>query len=154
MRKPRVCKQATPEATKRTVLAGVISPTTIIDALKYWEIVADNLNKAAWSYGYVSALDRKGRTIWIVDAHRGYGKRFIVRADEKLTAFLELESAISQHDWLKISLPQKSAAGPGSQALPRSRLPGPLAKPFRGLASQFAPQSSQAEQSATKQRNC
>ena len=41
--------------------------------------------------GYVSALDRKGRTIWIVDAH-GYGKRFIVRADELLTAFLELEA--------------------------------------------------------------
>jgi hypothetical protein len=38
-------------------------------------------------------LDREGRTIWIVDAH-GYGKRFVVRADEKLTAFLELESMI------------------------------------------------------------
>jgi hypothetical protein len=25
--------------------------------------------------------------------HRGDGKRFVVRADEKLTAFLELESA-------------------------------------------------------------
>jgi hypothetical protein len=33
------------------------------------------------------------RTIWIVDAHRGDGKRFVVRADEKLTVFLELESA-------------------------------------------------------------
>ena len=31
---------------------------------------------------------------WIADAHRGDGKRFVVRADEKLTAFLELESAI------------------------------------------------------------
>jgi hypothetical protein len=31
-----------------------------------------------------------GRTIWIADAHSG-GKRFVVRADEKLTAFLELE---------------------------------------------------------------
>jgi hypothetical protein len=29
-----------------------------------------------------------------VDAHRGDGKRFVVRADEKLTAFVELESAI------------------------------------------------------------
>ena len=28
-----------------------------------------------------SALDRKGRTIWIANAHRD-GKRFIVRADE------------------------------------------------------------------------
>jgi hypothetical protein len=34
------------------------------------------------------------RTIWIADAHRGDGKRFIVRADEKLSAFLQLESAI------------------------------------------------------------
>ena len=39
-------------------------------------------------------MDREGRTIWIVDAHRGDGKRFIVRADEKLTAFVELESLI------------------------------------------------------------
>ena len=44
--------------------------------------------------GWVSALDLKGRTIWIVDAH-GYGKRFIVRADEKLTAFAKLEAEIS-----------------------------------------------------------
>jgi hypothetical protein len=58
--------------------------------VKYWEIIADNLKKAGWSYGYVSAVDSQGRTIWIVDAHRD-GKRFIVRADEKLTAFLELE---------------------------------------------------------------
>jgi hypothetical protein len=40
----------------------------------------------------VSTADREARTIWIADAHRDDGKRFIVRADEKLTAFLELES--------------------------------------------------------------
>jgi len=40
------------------------------------------------------AIDLEGRTIWITDAHRDDGKRYIVRADEKLTAFLELESAI------------------------------------------------------------
>ena len=43
-----------------------------------------------------SAIDSKGRKIWIADAHRDDGKRFVVRADEKLTAFLELESAIFQ----------------------------------------------------------
>jgi hypothetical protein len=43
---------------------------------------------------WVSAVNADGRTIWIADAHRDDGKRFIVRADEKLTAFLELESAI------------------------------------------------------------
>jgi hypothetical protein len=35
-----------------------------------------------------------GRTIWIADAHRGDGKRYVVHADEKLTAFMELEAAI------------------------------------------------------------
>jgi hypothetical protein len=34
---------------------------------------------------------QQARTIWIADAHRD-GKRFIVRADEKLTAFVELEA--------------------------------------------------------------
>ena len=64
------------------------------DRVKYWEIIADNLSKAGWSWGCVSAVDSQRRTIWIVDAHRGDGKHFIVQADEKLTAFLELESAI------------------------------------------------------------
>ena len=32
--------------------------------------------------------------IWIADAHRDDGKRFVVRAGEKLTAFLEFESLI------------------------------------------------------------
>jgi hypothetical protein len=40
--------------------------------------------------GWVSAIDVEGRTIRIVDAH-GYGRHLIVRADEMLTAFLELE---------------------------------------------------------------
>ena len=56
------------------------------------DIIADNLKKRGWSFGYVSAVGSKGRTIWIADAHRGDGKRFVVRAGEKLTAFLELES--------------------------------------------------------------
>jgi hypothetical protein len=33
--------------------------------------------------------------IRIADAHRGDGKRYVVRADEKLTAFLEPEAAIA-----------------------------------------------------------
>jgi hypothetical protein len=40
-------------------------------------------------------LDSKGQTIWIADAQRGNGQRFVVRADEKLTAFLELESQLA-----------------------------------------------------------
>ena len=63
--------------------------------MKYWEIIADNLHKAGLSLGWVSAIDLEGRIIWIVDAH-GYGKRFIVRSDEILTAFVELERAIHE----------------------------------------------------------
>ncbi len=62
--------------------------------MKYWEIIVDNLSKADWSLGYVSAVDSEGRTIWIADAHRDDGKHFVVRADEKLTAFVQLESVI------------------------------------------------------------
>ncbi|CEF49189.1 unnamed protein product [uncultured bacterium] len=62
--------------------------------MKYWEIIARNLKKRGWSLGYVSAIDSNGRTIWIADAHRGDGKRYVVHADEKLTAFLQFESAI------------------------------------------------------------
>jgi hypothetical protein len=32
--------------------------------------------------------------LFTADAHRDNGKRFVVRAEEKLTAFVELESAI------------------------------------------------------------
>jgi hypothetical protein len=45
------------------------------------------------SLGWVSAIDREGRIIWIVDAHRDE-KRFVVGADEKLTAFLKLEAPV------------------------------------------------------------
>ena len=59
-----------------------------------WELFADKLSKAGRSLGWVSAIDSEGRTIWIVDAHRYDGRRFIVRADEILSAFVELEAAI------------------------------------------------------------
>jgi hypothetical protein len=38
-------------------------------------------------------VDSRGRAIFVADAQRDKGKRFVARADEKLTAFLELESA-------------------------------------------------------------
>ena len=62
--------------------------------LKYWEIIANKLSTAGWSRGCVSAVDSHGRTIFIADAHREENWRFIARADEKLTVFVELESAI------------------------------------------------------------
>jgi hypothetical protein len=37
---------------------------------------------------------QKVEAIWIVDAHRDDGRRFIVHADEKLSAFVELEREV------------------------------------------------------------
>jgi hypothetical protein len=66
--------------------------------MKYWETVAQNLSKAGWTWGCVSAVDSQGRTIFVADAHRADGQRFIVRADDKLTAFLELDFRIGLKD--------------------------------------------------------
>jgi hypothetical protein len=43
--------------------------------VKYWEIIADNLSEAGWSWGCISAIDSNGRTIWIADAWRGQAFR-------------------------------------------------------------------------------
>ena len=59
------------------------------------------------SWGCVSAIDSNGRTISIADAHRD-GKRFVVHAEEKLTAFIELESAIRRRNGINGALEQKA----------------------------------------------
>jgi hypothetical protein len=63
----------------------------------HWEKIADDLSEAGWSWGCVSAIDSNGRTIWIADAHRDDGNRFVARANDKQTAFLELARMISTH---------------------------------------------------------
>jgi hypothetical protein len=35
--------------------------TAHLQRVKYWEIIADNLSKAGFSWGYVSAVDSNGR---------------------------------------------------------------------------------------------
>ena len=62
--------------------------------MKYWEIIANNLSAAGWTWGVVSAVNTDGKIVFVADAHRSDGKRFIVRADELLTAFVELERAV------------------------------------------------------------
>ena len=75
---------------------GLASPARRLlgQRVRYQQIIADNLSKAGWSWGCVSGVDSRGRTIFVADAHCGDGQRFIVRADEKPSAFIELESAI------------------------------------------------------------
>jgi len=64
--------------------------------MRYWEIITDNLSKAGWSWGCVATINSSGKTIFVADAHRDDGRRFIVHADEILTTFLELERAIHE----------------------------------------------------------
>ena len=62
--------------------------------MKDWESIADKLGKAGWSWRGVSTVDSDGGTILVANAHRDSGKRFVGRADDKLMAFMEPESAI------------------------------------------------------------
>jgi hypothetical protein len=62
--------------------------------VKYWEIIADKLSKTGLSWGCSSQIDASGRVLYTADVYRKDGKRFTVIADDRLTAFLELESAI------------------------------------------------------------
>jgi hypothetical protein len=81
-------------------LGPVVSPKPFIRVIarvvarEYWENVADNLSKAGWSWGCVSTINSNGQTIFVADAHHDEGKRFIVAADEKLSAFVELERQV------------------------------------------------------------
>ena len=68
--------------------------------MKCWEIIADNLSKAGWSWGYISSTDEEGRQFCVAAAERDDAGRFIVRADELLTAFVELESSV-QNWWCR-----------------------------------------------------
>jgi hypothetical protein len=85
----------------------------------------------------------------VLDERRSYLKSFI--AAEKLTAFMELESAIRSATRGKSAYYENLPPDRAAKPCQRSRLAGPLAKPFRGFATQLAPQSSQAEQSETEQ---
>jgi hypothetical protein len=57
--------------------------------MKYCEMIANRLHAEGWSYSIAEHFTKYG-LIFCVDAHRD-GKRFIVKADDLLTAFLSLE---------------------------------------------------------------
>ena len=59
-----------------------------------WEPIAENLSQAGLSWGCSSEIDSAGRVIFTADAYSRDGRRFIVLASERITAFLELQAAI------------------------------------------------------------
>ena len=59
--------------------------------VKCSEIIADNLSKAGWSDGYVSAVHSYERRMWIADAH--WGRKSLKKEVAALTAGLQKVSA-------------------------------------------------------------
>jgi hypothetical protein len=64
-----------------------------------WEQTADRLAAAGWSWGCLQALIA-GRLVWVVDAHRDDGHRFVAHAPVLDHAF----------DLLQESLPHSEGA--------------------------------------------
>jgi hypothetical protein len=62
--------------------------------VNYWQIIAENLSKAGFSWGCSSETDSTGRVIFTADAYTRDGRRFTVLANETLSVFLELERII------------------------------------------------------------
>jgi hypothetical protein len=60
----------------------------------HWEIIAEKLSASGLSWGCSAEIGAGGRVLYTADAYRKDGKRFTVVADEKFSAFLELESAL------------------------------------------------------------
>jgi hypothetical protein len=85
---------------------AIVNVARIICACSYHFVVAVWRAKEAQSAGEVLG-NHAGRAIWLVDAHRD-GKRFVVRADEIWTAFLELEAAVCKPQGKLKSKAQKS----------------------------------------------
>jgi len=69
--------------------------------MKGWEVVADNFKKTefslGWSQLWISCASEAEQSELLTHIIATDGKRFVVHADEKLTAFLELESATRKY---------------------------------------------------------
>jgi hypothetical protein len=72
----------------------VESKTGTIRRVRHWQSIAENLSNAGFSWGCSSESGSTGRLIYTAGAYARDGRRFTVLADERLTAFLELQAAI------------------------------------------------------------
>jgi hypothetical protein len=76
------------------IAAGVIATTKIGAREPIGKSSLTTSRKPVGVWAGSRLLIWKAEQSRIVDAHRDGGKRFVVHADEKLTAFLELQAAI------------------------------------------------------------
>jgi hypothetical protein len=51
-------------------------------AVNYWELTAENLSKAGWSWGCSSEIDSTGRIIFTAEAYASDGRPFTVLTND------------------------------------------------------------------------
>jgi len=61
---------------------------------QYYEMIADKIAAAGWTYGYYQACDKRGLKVWIAEAHKDDEHKYIAKAETLLTAFIELEKLL------------------------------------------------------------
>ena len=79
------------EARNARCVASSPSQSAIGVVKRNYALNVANRIENAYLSGTKSSAGSRIATVWIVDAHRDNGKRFVVRSDEMLSAFLELE---------------------------------------------------------------
>ena len=65
---------------------------------RYWEMIADELHRDGWSYGYTVALGPGFTRIYAADAHKNDGHRYVSTADTFLSAVLNLQRSLPHTD--------------------------------------------------------
>jgi hypothetical protein len=64
--------------------------------IKDWEIIADNLSKAGWSWGCVATVDREGERSLLRTRIAAMVNATLCTGMKKLSAFLDLERITHQ----------------------------------------------------------
>src|SRR5215475_11666323 len=95
---PSTCQSSDAPACELRIAQMVVQNSVKENRLLIIVIYLSNHNSRKAKPGGVAAASQPWTPtdvrFFVADAHRDDGKHFIVRADEKLTAFLELEAAI------------------------------------------------------------
>jgi hypothetical protein len=64
--------------------------------LESWAAIAEKLRQPGFSWGCSTEIDSTGRVLYTADAYARDGRRFTALADERVTAFVELQAAIQR----------------------------------------------------------
>ncbi|VGO11867.1 hypothetical protein PDESU_00414 [Pontiella desulfatans] len=64
----------------------------------YWEMIADELHAAGWSYGFSTVVDTEHGLLHYAWADKETGHRFSAQAETKMAAFIELQAICSKHN--------------------------------------------------------